>query len=61
MARPLATFSLGIGGSAVTLASGNVIGAGLGAAAALLGLRRQADPASAYMYLFHAQASLTRS
>jgi len=57
--RPLATFGLGIAGSAVTLAYGNPIGAGLTAAGALLGLRRQADPASAYTYLFQAQQSLS--
>lgn len=57
--RPLATFGLGIAGSAVTLATGNLIGAGLGAAGALLGLRRQADPASAYSYLFQAQDQLS--
>ena len=58
--RPLATFGLGIAGSAVSLASGNLIGAGLGAAGALLGLHRQADPASVYTYLFRAQDRLTR-
>jgi hypothetical protein len=58
--RPLATFGLGIAGSAVSLASGNLIGAGLGAAGALLGLHRQADPASVYTYLFRAQDHLTR-
>ena len=57
--RPLATFGLGIAGSAVTLAFGNPIGAGISAAAALLGLRRQADPASAYTYLFQAQQHLS--
>jgi hypothetical protein len=58
--RPLASFGLGIAGSAVTLASGNPLGAALGAASALLGLHRQADPASAYTYLFRAQDRLTR-
>jgi len=57
--RPLATFGLGIAGSAVTLASGNVIGAGLSAAGAVLGLRRQSDPASAYTYVLQAQQSLS--
>jgi len=56
--RPLATFGLGIAGSAVTLAYGNPLGAGLTAAAAVLGLHRQADPASAYSYLFQAQQQL---
>jgi len=50
--RPLATFGLGVAGSAVSLAAGNPVAAGLGAASALLGLRRQADPASVYTYLF---------
>jgi len=59
--RPLATFGLGIAGSAVALATHNPIGAGLGAASALLGLQRQADPASAYTYLFKAQEHLGRS
>jgi hypothetical protein len=58
--RPLASFGLGIAGSAVTLAFGNPVGAALGAASALLGLRRQADPASAYTYLFRAQDRLAR-
>ncbi len=38
---------------------GNLIGARLTAASALLGLRRQADPASAYTYLFQAQQHLS--
>jgi hypothetical protein len=59
--RPLATFGLGIAGSAVAVAVGNPIGAALGAASALLGLRRQADPGSAHSYLFRAQDQLTRS
>lgn len=58
--RPLATFGLGIAGSAVSLAIGNPIPAALTAAGALLGFRRQADPASAYSYLFRAQEHLTR-
>lgn len=57
--RPLATFGLGIAGSAVSLASGNLLGAGLAAGSSLLGLRRQADPASAYSYLFRAQDRLS--
>ncbi len=59
--RPLASFGLGIAGSAVSLVSGNPIGAALGVASALLGLRRQADPGSVYTYLFRAQDRLTRS
>jgi hypothetical protein len=58
--RPLATLGLGIAGSAVALATGNPISAGLTAAGALLGLRRQADPASAYTYLFRAERQLSR-
>lgn len=57
--RPLATFGLGIAGGAVSLAHGNPIGAGLSAAAAVVGLRRQADPSSAYAYLFRAQDRLS--
>ncbi|MFC3690253.1 hypothetical protein [Aquipuribacter hungaricus] len=57
--RPLATFGLGIAGSAVSLAAGNLPAAGITAAGALLGLRRQADPASAYSYLFQAQERLS--
>ena len=57
--RPLATFGLGIAGGAVSLVYGNPIGAGLSAAAAVVGLRRQADPASAYAYLFRAQNHLS--
>jgi len=58
--RPLASFGLGIAGSAVSLASGNPLPAGLSAAAAIVGLRRQADPASAYAYVFRAQEHLSR-
>lgn len=58
--RPLATFGLGIAGTAVSLAHGNLITAGLSAASSLLGLRRQADPASAYTYIFRAQDQLSR-
>jgi hypothetical protein len=58
--RPLANFGLGIAGSAVTLASANPVGAALSAAGALLGLHRQADPASAYAYLLQAQTHLSR-
>jgi len=57
--RPLATFGLGIAGSAVSLAAGNPVAAGLAAAGAFLGLRRQADPSSAYSYLFQAQDHLS--
>lgn len=57
--RPLASFGLGIAGSAVVLHSGNPVGAGIGAVAALLGLQRRADPNSAYSYLFHAQEHLS--
>ena len=57
--RPLPTFGLGLAGSAVTLASGNSIGAGITVASALLGLRWQAEPGSAYTYLFQAQAQLS--
>jgi hypothetical protein len=52
--RPMASFGLGIGGAAVTLVSGNPIPAGIGFASALLGFKRQADPSSAYTYLFRA-------
>lgn len=53
--RPMASFSLGIGGAAVALVVGNVPGAGLAFASGLLGLKRQADPSSVYTYLFSAQ------
>ena len=52
--RPMASFSLGIGGSAVALAAGNPIPAGISFASGLLGLKRQADPSSVYTYLFRA-------
>lgn len=58
--RPLASFGLGIAGSAIALAAGNPSGAGLTAADTLLGVRRRADPSSAYMYLFRAQERLSR-
>lgn len=50
--RPMAGFSLGVGGAAVAIATGNPVGAGIAFAGGLLGLKRQADPASAYSYLF---------
>ncbi|GAB3900047.1 hypothetical protein GCM10029964_086850 [Kibdelosporangium lantanae] len=56
----LSTFGLGIAGSAVSLATGNPIPAALTAAGALLRFRRQADPASAYTYLFCTQKRLAR-
>jgi len=58
--RPLASFGLGIAGSAVALSLGNPIGAGISASAALLGLQRRADPATAYSYLFQVQERLSR-
>ena len=58
--RPLTTFGLGIAGSAVALAHGNPIAASLTTAGALLGLHRQADPASVYTYLFRAQDHLSQ-
>lgn len=57
--RPLAAFGLGITGSAVSVAVGNPLGAAVSAAAALLGLRREADPATVYSYLFKAQDDLS--
>ena len=51
------SFGLGIGGSAVALAVGNPVGAGLAFASGLLGLKRQADPASGYTYLFQVQSA----
>lgn len=56
--RPLAAFGLGITGSAVSVAAGNPIGAAVTAAGALLGLRREADPATVYSYLFRARNEL---
>lgn len=56
--RPLAAFSLGITGSAVSIAVGNPAGAAVTVAGALLGLRREADPATAYSYLFKARDEL---
>lgn len=52
--RQMASFGLGIGGSAVALVAGNPVGAGLAFASGFLGLKRQADPASVYTYLFNA-------
>jgi len=52
--RPMAGFSLGISGAALGLATGNPVGAGIAFAGGLLGLKRQADPGSAYIYLFEA-------
>lgn len=53
--RPMAAFSLGIVGAALAVKTGNPIGAGVAFASGLLGLKRHADPASAYLYLFEAQ------
>jgi hypothetical protein len=57
--RPLAAFGLGITGSAVSVAAGNPIGAAVAAAGALLGLRREADPATVYSYLFKVRDNLS--
>ncbi|QSE87071.1 hypothetical protein [Rhodococcus koreensis] len=57
--RPLATFGVGIAGSAVSLAAGNPLAAGISAIGALLGFHRRADPGSAYSYLFQAQEHLS--
>lgn len=53
--RPMLSFGLGIAGSAVALATGNPVPAGITAASALVGLKRQSDPSTAYSYLFQAQ------
>jgi hypothetical protein len=53
--RPMASFGLGIAGSAVALATGNLVAAPIPFAGGLLGLKRQADPGSVYTYLFEAQ------
>jgi hypothetical protein len=52
--RPMASFALGVAGAGVTLSTGNPAPAVLSFASALLGLRRQADPSTAYTYLFSA-------
>jgi hypothetical protein len=59
--RPMASFSLGIAGSAVAVATGNPVGAGIAFASGLLGLKRQADPASVYTYLLNAHAAWPRT
>lgn len=59
--RPLATVGIGLAGSAVSFAVGNPVGGALGGVGALLGFRRQADPASAYTYLFRAREQLHRN
>jgi hypothetical protein len=58
--RPMATFGLGIAGSAVALAAGSTLGAGLSLAEGLLGFDRRADSSSAYSYIFRAQEHLSR-
>jgi hypothetical protein len=58
--KPLASFGLGIAGSAVALGFGNPIGAGITATHALLGLNRRSDPGSAYSYVFQAREQLSR-
>lgn len=57
--RPLASFGLGIAGSAVSLAGANPIAAGIGAASALVGIGRRSEPGSVYSYLFMAQRQLS--
>jgi hypothetical protein len=52
--RPMASFSLAIGGAATSLVMGNPVPAGIGFAQAFFGLKRQADPSSVYTYLFSA-------
>jgi hypothetical protein len=58
--KPLPSFGLGIAGSAVALAVGNPIGAGISVAQAILGLNRESDPGSAYSYVFQAREQLSR-
>jgi hypothetical protein len=57
--RPTLALTLGIAGAAVSLASGNPIPAGIAFASALVGFKRQADPGSAYSYLFKARDTLS--
>jgi len=54
----MASFSLGIAGVAVALSVGNLPGAAIAAAGGLLGIKRQADPGTAYAYLFNAERDL---
>jgi hypothetical protein len=57
--RPLLLMGLGIAGSAVSFAAGNLPAAGISALSALVGFKRQADPGSAHSYLFEARKELS--
>lgn len=57
--RPLLSVGLGIAGSAVSLSAGNVPAAVISALSALVGLKRQADPDSAYSYLLRVDREVT--
>lgn len=56
--RPMASFGLGIAGASVALAAGNLPGAALAAGGGLLGLKRAADPGTAYAYLYGVKGQL---
>lgn len=58
--RPVASFGLGISGAAMAWSQGNPVGAGISALGGILGLKRQAEPGSAFTYLFAAQRKLSR-
>ena len=57
--RPMLAVALGIAGSAVSLAAGNLAAAGISAVSALVGFKRQSEPGSAYSYLFRAREELS--
>jgi hypothetical protein len=57
--RPLLLVGLGIAGSAVSLAAGNLPAAAISALSALVGFKRQADPGSAYSYSLEAREDLS--
>ncbi|MEW1950823.1 hypothetical protein AB0280_16420 [Pseudarthrobacter sp902506025] len=58
--RPLTSFGLGMSAAAIAWSQGNQLGAGISALGGILGLKRQAEPGSAFTYLFHAQRQLGR-
>ena len=58
--RSVASFGLGMSAAAIAWSQGNQLGAGISALGGILGLKRQAEPGSAFTYLFDAQRRLAR-
>ena len=57
---PLVSFGLGAAGASFAFSQGNLPGAGISLASALLGLKRRSEPATAFTYLYDARKGLGR-